>query len=61
IVVLKTVPGHAQSVCEAIDRSEWSELMGSIAGENTIFLLASTAEEAEALTRRIAGVGAEPA
>jgi len=59
IVVLHTASGHAQSVCEAIDRSEWPEVMGSIAGENTIFLLSRTARESESLLRRLAAVGGE--
>ncbi|MFH1570190.1 MAG: arginine repressor [Gemmatimonadota bacterium] len=59
IVVLRTVSGHAQSVCEAVDRSEWPELLGSIAGDNTIFLLCRTAQEAQRLVGRVAAVGGE--
>lgn len=57
IAVVRTVSGHAQSVCEAIDRSEWPEVLGTVAGENTIFLLSRTARETERLIRRIAEVG----
>ena len=39
IVVAHTLSGHAQSVCEAIDRICWPEVIGTIAGDNTIFLL----------------------
>lgn len=59
IVVVHTVSGHAQSVCEAIDRSEWPEILGTIAGENTIFLVSRTPRESEALMGRIAAVGGE--
>ena len=56
LLVLKTLSGHAQSVCEAIDRSGWPESVGTIAGENTIFIAARTAEEARVLEQRIAEV-----
>jgi len=59
IVVVRTASGHAQSVCEVIDRSEWPELMGTIAGDNTIFLLARTATEAETVVRRMAASSGE--
>lgn len=38
-LVLKTITGHAQGVCEAIDQAAWPEVVGTIAGENTIFVL----------------------
>ena len=53
IAVIKTVSGHAQSLCEALDRIGWREVMGTIAGENTIFVLARTSSQAEALVRRV--------
>ena len=59
LLVVKTLPGHAQSVCEAIDRIDWPETVGTLAGENTIFIAARTAGDAEALAKRIAGVVGE--
>ncbi len=56
IAVIKTVSGHAQSLCEALDRIGWQELMGTIAGENTIFAVTRTAEEAESLVERILAI-----
>lgn len=38
-LVVKTMTGHAQGVCEAIDRAGWDEVVGTIAGDNTIFVL----------------------
>jgi transcriptional regulator of arginine metabolism len=46
LVVVKTLSGHAQSVCESIDRIGWPEIVGTIAGENTIFIAASSVEQA---------------
>jgi len=56
LLVLGTAAGHAQSVCEALDRIGWREIVGTIAGENTIFVAAATAAAAAAVQRRIARV-----
>ena len=53
MVVIRTVSGHAQSVCEAIDRMGWEEIMGTIAGENTIFAIARTAEGGSRIASRL--------
>lgn len=53
ILVMKTLTGHAQGVCEAVDRAGWPELVGTIAGENTIFLLCRSAAEREVLRERV--------
>ncbi len=52
-LVLKTMTGHAQGVCEAIDRAGWTEVVGTIAGENTIFILCQSVEERKLLKERI--------
>ena len=52
-LVLKTTNGHAQGVCEAIDCAGWTEVVGTIAGENTIFILCQSAEKRELLSKRI--------
>lgn len=38
LLVIKTVPGAANTVAEAIDRSEIKGMVGSVAGDNTIFI-----------------------
>ncbi len=52
-VVLKTSAGHASGVCEAIDRAEWPEIVGSVAGENTIILLTKSPVQAGKTLKRI--------
>jgi transcriptional regulator of arginine metabolism len=47
-VVLKTAPGHASSVAVALDDEEWPEVVGTIAGDDTILVIckeSSTAGE----------------
>jgi len=40
LVVLKTAPGHASSVAVALDNEEWPEVVGTIAGDDTILVIA---------------------
>ena len=59
LLVVKTLSGHAQSVCEAIDRMGWSEVMGTIAGENTIFAVSRTDQEAGTVMARMLKISEE--
>ena len=50
-VVLKTAPGHASSVAVALDEEEWPEIVGTIAGDDTILVIcpdSGTAAEVKA-------------
>ena len=37
IVVIKTFPGHANTVCNAIDNLNLDEVLGTVAGDNCMF------------------------
>jgi transcriptional regulator of arginine metabolism len=39
IVVLRTLPGTAQAVAYVLDNIRWPEIIGSVAGDDTIFLV----------------------
>ncbi|MDP6037235.1 MAG: arginine repressor [Candidatus Latescibacteria bacterium] len=52
-VVVKTITGHAQGVCEAIDQVAWPEVVGTLAGENTIFILCRSEAECRRLRSRV--------
>ena len=39
LVLVKTVPGGASPVAEAIDDMRWPEVAGTVAGENTIIVV----------------------
>ena len=45
ILVIKTVSGMAMAVCAAIDAMEWKEVVGSIAGDDTIMCAIRSVEE----------------
>jgi transcriptional regulator of arginine metabolism len=51
LVVLKTSPGHANSVAVALDAETWPEAVGTLAGDDTILVIApdnATAEKVRA-------------
>ncbi|MBQ9308491.1 MAG: arginine repressor [Clostridia bacterium] len=53
LVVVKTLSGSANMVAEAIDGSSWREVVGTLAGDNTIFLATRSTGDAEKLKTRI--------
>ena len=53
LVVLKTAPGHASSVAVSLDNEEWPEVVGTIAGDDTILVIAPDNETAEAVRRKL--------
>jgi len=40
LVVLKTLPGTAQGVGAALDNLEWPEALGTVAGDDTVLVVA---------------------
>lgn len=53
LVVLKTGPGGAQPLAEAMDRAELPGVVGTIAGENTILVICRGTRQAMALVKRL--------
>lgn len=53
MVVIKTITGSAPITAEAIDNLESSDIAGTVAGDNTIFILVRTLESAEELVTKI--------
>jgi transcriptional regulator of arginine metabolism len=53
IVVVKTGPGHASTVSQALDEAGWPEAIGSIAGENTVFVATASEKDGRRFERRI--------
>lgn len=53
IVVIKCYPGMADAVCASIDSEEKKYVVGSIAGDDTIFLAAEDNSSAEKLKKDI--------
>jgi transcriptional regulator of arginine metabolism len=59
LIVLHTVRSAAQPIAEAIDMEEFEEVLGTIAGDDTILIVTRSAEAREALTRRLLELAGE--
>jgi len=60
LIVLTTLSGGAQPIAEAVDSQGWPEIIGTLAGENTILIVCRSAEARQVLTDRLvrlAGAG----
>ena len=53
LVVIKTLSGMAQAVCAALDSADYPSVVGTIAGDDTIFIACRTAELAGSLTEAL--------
>lgn len=53
IIVIRTTIGAAQSVAVAIDKAEWPEAVGTISGDDTIFIATSGARAQQRLVDRL--------
>jgi transcriptional regulator of arginine metabolism len=56
LTVLKTSIGSAQSVAVAIDTARWPEVIGTISGDDTIFIATDGAGAQAQLTRRLLAI-----
>ncbi|WP_412026805.1 arginine repressor [Deinococcus yunweiensis] len=52
-LVIRTADGHATGVAMLLDRLRRDDIVGTIAGEDTIFVLARTVAEGEALMEEL--------
>ena len=59
LVVIKTLPGRAQGVAEIIDSLHHSLVLGTIAGDNTIFVTPSSTKKMDELVKYLRGLMAE--
>lgn len=52
IVIVKTLPGMAQASASAIDSLKWTEIVGTIAGDDTIMIVCRAEKIAEELVNK---------
>ena len=58
LLILRTLPGSAHAIAAALDRARWPEVVGSIAGDDTVFVAfgdAAGLDRARARLERFAG------
>jgi len=52
-VVVRTISGSASAAAEAIDSLNFDGIAGTLAGDNTIFVLARTQEKAQTISQKM--------
>jgi transcriptional regulator of arginine metabolism len=53
MLILRTLPGSAHPLAAALDRARWSEVAGSIAGDDTVFVAFSDRGSMGRVRRRL--------
>lgn len=56
LIVIRTLSGSAHVAGEAVDSLRWPEVLGTIAGDNTILVIVRSNEEVDAVIRRFRGI-----
>lgn len=53
LLIIKTPPGCASAVAEALDSAGWRELIGTLAGDNTVLCVARSPREGRRVHERL--------
>lgn len=60
MLVLRTVPGGAQPIAAALDGEAWSDILGTVGGDDTILIICRSVAARERVLRRLRGLAGEP-
>jgi len=60
LLVIKTLAGGAQAVAEALDWEEWPEVLGTLAGDDTILVILRDDAQMAAVLGRLEELAEEP-
>jgi transcriptional regulator of arginine metabolism len=52
-LVIRTAPGNAPGFCAVLDRQGWTEIVGTIAGDDTILVIAQTAHDIDVIVQNL--------
>ena len=55
-IVIKTLPGGAHAAAEMVDTMRWKEVVGTLAGDNTILVILRTVEDAPEVVEQFKGM-----
>ena len=53
LLVLRTQPAHASSLARALDQAAWPEIVGTVAGDDTILVVTADHATAEAVREKL--------
>jgi transcriptional regulator of arginine metabolism len=57
MLVIRTLPGSAHAIAAALDRTRWTEVVGSIAGDDTVFVAFADRMSMQRIRGRLASLG----
>ena len=53
MIIIRTLSGSASTAGEAIDSMRWPEILGTISGDNTIFVAVRSVEETSVVVDKL--------
>lgn len=56
LIVIRTLPGNAHAIAAVMDNSHWEELIGTVAGDDTILLVIKPKEAVPTVVERISAL-----
>lgn len=60
MLVLRTVPGGAQPIAAALDGEGWSDVLGTVGGDDTILIICRSVAARDRVQRRLRAMAGEP-
>jgi transcriptional regulator of arginine metabolism len=60
LLVLRTVPGGAQPIAAALDGEGWSDVLGTVGGDDTILIICRSVAARDRVLRRLKALAGEP-
>ncbi len=57
MLVIRAVPGSAHAIAAALDRAHWDDVLGTIAGDDTLFVACTDVEALVRVTKRLRQLG----
>jgi transcriptional regulator of arginine metabolism len=60
MLVLRTVPGGAQPIAAALDGEGWSDVLGTVGGDDTILIICRSVGARDRVLKKIKSLAGEP-
>ncbi|HKZ91187.1 MAG TPA: arginine repressor [Candidatus Limnocylindrales bacterium] len=57
LLVIRAVPGSAHAIAAALDRARWPDILGTIAGDDTLFVACADAQTVARVRQRLLRLG----
>ncbi|AHF07369.1 arginine repressor [Desulfitobacterium metallireducens] len=56
LIVIRTISGNAQALADLIDKANWEEIIGTVAGDDTILLVIKPLSAVDGVRQRITDI-----